>query len=268
MTKRTLNRIRAAIRNGTYDMTMHASEGRDTNRVSDMKTMTGQEPLMMSKCQALLSTITIGSCLLLSSCGGNAVVPANSDVIHRLENTTRVHAIHFVPPSLGYQPPETTSPLPRQLPDYPEFIDKIGLDNPSEHLKISFVSKWKENFPSMIITSVSEAFPYRDLVELRKKYSPNLILEFDTERWLFGGAFREGPFLHVQFEAHSHLTDPASGKILWRGHCSIVRDIFDEGSGKRMKLTDLSQKGWKPLKNSWKQAAEVCANEMLVQFSG
>jgi hypothetical protein len=83
--------------------------------------------------------------LLTAACGGNAVLPADSALIERLSATREIHAIHFVEPSLGYLAPEHTSPLPPKHLDHPDFIDKIGVENPSEALKSSFLSLWKSN---------------------------------------------------------------------------------------------------------------------------
>ena len=205
--------------------------------------------------------------LLTTSCGGNAVLPADSALIERLSTAREIHAIHFAAPSLGYQPPEATSLLPTPRPDYPKFINQIGLENPSEDLKSSFLALWKNKFPLLTVSSNPKAFPYRDLRELRTKYSPDLFLEFGTDRWLFGGSFSEGPFLHVQYEAHAHLTDSVTGKTLWRGQCFASKDLADEHSGKRLTLKDLRELDWKPLKSVWKEAADVCAREMVGQFS-
>ena len=205
--------------------------------------------------------------LLITSCGGNAVLPADSVVIERLAAAREIHAIHFAAPSLGYQSPETTSPLPTMGPGHPKFIENIGLENPSDALKSSFLALWKDKFPSPTVSPNPEPFPYRDLRELRTKYSPDLFLEFGTDRWLFGGSFSEGPFLHVQYEAHTYLTDSVTGKILWRGHCFASKDLAEENTGKRLTLKDLMASDWKPLKSAWKEATHVCAREMVTQFS-
>ncbi len=204
--------------------------------------------------------------LLTTSCGGNAVLPADSAVIERVTTAPKIYAIHFDAPSLGYQPPETTSPLPTSRPDYPQFIKTIKLENPSEALKSSFLALLKDKFPSVTVSPNPEPFPYRDLRELRRRYSPDLFLEFDTDRWLFGGSFSDGPFLHVQYEAHIHLTDPVTGKILWRGQCFTSKDLADEYSGKRLTLKDLMVLDWKPLRSAWKETAKICAHEMVRQF--
>jgi hypothetical protein len=204
--------------------------------------------------------------LMTTGCGGNAVLPADKAVIEKLAVARGIHAIHFVAPSLGYEPPEATSPLPTMGLAHPKFIEKIGLENPSETLKGSFLALWKDKFPSLTISPNPEPFPYRDLRELRTKYLPDLFLEFATDRWLFGGSFTDGPFLHVQLEAHTYLTDSVTGKILWRGQCFASKDLADEHSGKRLTLKDLRELDWKPLKSAWKEAADVCAREMVTQF--
>ena len=194
-------------------------------------------------------------------------MPADSALIERLAATREIHAIHFVEPSLGYLAPEHTSPLPPKHLDHPDFIDKIGVVNPSEALKSSFLSLWKKQFPSLTVSATPEAFPYCDLRELRKQYSPDLFFEFATDRWLLSGAYTEGPFLHIQLEAHTHLTDSVTGKILWRGQCFASKDLADESSGRRLTLKDLMAMDWKPLKSAWKEAANTCADEMVRQFS-
>jgi len=205
--------------------------------------------------------------LLTTNCGGNAVLPANSVVIEKLTTAEQVHAIHFVAPSLGYVDPQTATPILWQSPEYPDFIHKIGLENPSENVKSSFLTLWKGRFPSLTISNNPEPFPYRDLHDLKTRYSPNLLFEFYTDRWQFGGSFTERPFLHLQFEAHTWLTDSVTGKILWRGHCFTSKDLADEHSGKRLTLEDLKALDWKPLKSAWKDAANTCAHDMVSQFS-
>jgi len=205
--------------------------------------------------------------LLTTGCGGNAVLPADQAVIERLTATREIHAIHFVEPSLGYLAPKNTSPLPAMHLDHPDFIDKIGVENPSEALKSSFLALWKKQFPSLTVSPTPDASPYRDLRELRTKYSPDLFFEFATDRWLLSGSYTEGPFLHIQLEAHAYLTDSVTGKILWRGQCFASKDLADENSGKRLTLKDLRELEWKPLKGAWKEAANACAREMVGQFS-
>ena len=210
--------------------------------------------------QAVLLLVTAG-------CGGNAVLPADKAVIEKLAAARDIHAIHFVAPSLGYVDPQTATPILWQSPEYPDFIHKIALENPSETVKSSFLTLWKGRFPSLTILNNPEPFPYRDLHDLRTRYSPNLFFEFYTDRWQFGGSFTERPFLHLQFEAHTWLTDSVTGKILWRGHCFTSKDLAAEHSGKRLTLKDLVASDWKPLKMAWKEAADNCAREMVTQFS-
>src|SRR4029079_2257997 len=99
--------------------------------------------------------------LLTTGCGGNAVLPADQAVIERLTATRDIHAIHFVEPSLGYLAPKNTSPLPAMHLDHPDFIGKIGVENPSEALKSSFLALWKKQFPSLTVSPTPDAFPYR-----------------------------------------------------------------------------------------------------------